>query len=64
MKIPGDGQFNYGDFDALFVTIGQIIIVVAVCMLTDEKCPVCTLGSAAFGLQNMKMASIKHVANG
>ena len=26
MKIPGDGQFNYGDFDTLFVSPIDMIV--------------------------------------
>ena len=37
MKIPGDGQFIYGDFDTLFVKIGRVLLSRFV--LTGEKCP-------------------------
>ena len=37
MKIPGDGQFYYRDFDTLFVTIGRVLLSRYV--LKGEKCP-------------------------
>ena len=36
MRTPGDGQFNYGDFDTLFVKIDKVLLSRYV--LTDKKC--------------------------